>query len=259
MHCCHNIFFSLIIKLGAQNPGIECGCDTYDDYVTPASEAIYIQQSYNIQVASSKSGKYRVEVSDAQYPNIVHLSVYYGNIVILSLSTRATGWGFSPDEDRFVMHGFDIHNKHWYILYNLNPDPSIEGEQAESKVNPGSSDVSSARLRFSPHGKYLLYGAIGNMGNLVLYIHNAVTGNEVYHPTAPIFICTDLPVFSLTTMNQTQNGTWKLSIDEKIITTDNGYPETIVHLTEDEFVLKEDMIDSQGNPYSTSNKINSKI
>ncbi|KYK23510.1 hypothetical protein AYK24_07395 [Thermoplasmatales archaeon SG8-52-4] len=174
------------IQSNGQSPGIECGCDNYGDYVAPASEAIYIQQSYNVQVASSKNGKYRVEVSDAQYPNIVNLRVFYGNIELLNMNSRAYGWGFSPDEDRFAMHGFDTNNKHWYTLYNLNPDHTVDGEQAIEVVPSTPTDVSSARLRFSPHGKYLLYGAIGNMGNLVLYIHNAISGDVVYHPTALI-------------------------------------------------------------------------
>ncbi len=178
--------FCLSYPLQGQNPGVECGCDTYDDYKPPASKSIYIEQGITVMEAQSKNGKYQVVVADAMPPNLVNITISHNNKSILNVSSTAIGWGFSPDEDRFVMHGFDIHNKHWYILYNLDPDPSVEGEQAVEVVNMGSSEVSSARLRFSPHGKYLLYGAIGNMGNLVLYIHDAVTGTEVYHPTALI-------------------------------------------------------------------------
>ena len=178
------LFFNF--QLSGQSPGIECGCENYGNYVAAASEAIYIQGTLKTQPTSSKNGKYLVAVTDAQYPNIVHLTVSLGNTIILSESSRAIGWGFSPDEDRFVMYGFDIHNKYWYILYNLNPDPSIEGEQAVEKVNMGSSDVSSASLLFSPHGRYLLYAAIWNQGNLVMYIHNAKTGEVVYNPVSLI-------------------------------------------------------------------------
>ncbi|HHJ09843.1 MAG TPA: hypothetical protein ENK25_03010 [Bacteroidetes bacterium] len=70
--------------------------------------------------------------------------------------------------------------------------------------------------------------------------------------TGAVMTFKDDGTYTLTAMNQTQKGTWKLSTDEKIITIDNGDPETIVTLTDTEFVLKEDMTDSHGNPYSTS-------
>ena len=70
--------------------------------------------------------------------------------------------------------------------------------------------------------------------------------------TGAVMTFKDDGTYTLTAMNQTKNGTWKLSTDEKIITIDDGDPETIVNLTENEFVLKEDMTDSHGNPYTTS-------
>ena len=70
--------------------------------------------------------------------------------------------------------------------------------------------------------------------------------------TGAVMTFKDDGTYTLTALNQTQDGTWKLSTDEKIITIDNGDPETIVTLTDTEFVIKEDMTDNHGNPYTTS-------
>ncbi len=159
----------------AQSPGIECGCEKYDQYKTPASKNMSA-----VQESASKNGKYQVTVTDAASSDIVNITIFYNGKVILNVSSTATAWGFSPDEDKFVMHGFDEHNWHWCTLYNLNPNPTREGEDAEEFQVIRPVEVSSARIRFSPHGKYLLYAAIGNSGNLLLNIFNTTNGDLVY-------------------------------------------------------------------------------
>lgn len=70
--------------------------------------------------------------------------------------------------------------------------------------------------------------------------------------TGAVMTFKDDGTYSLTALSQTQNGVWKLSSDEKTITIDDEDPETIVTLTDTEFVLKEDFVDNYGNNYSTS-------
>ena len=161
--------------MDAQTPGVECGCDTVGPYVAPYSKAIKVEDGESYQEGTSPGGKYTVEANPAQYPNIVHLNIKSGSQSILSISSRATGWGFSPDGDGFVMHGMTTGEQHWVMLYNLDPDPSVTGEDAELIQHTGPSFVSSASLRFSPHGKYLLYAALGHSGAIMLYIYDTKT------------------------------------------------------------------------------------
>ncbi len=101
------LILSVSFLNGQPRPGIECGCDKYDDYVEPASKAIKVEQGTTVQEVSSSKGKYTVEVVDAIPPNVVNITIFLEGRMIFNESNLATGWGFSPDEDRFVMHGLD--------------------------------------------------------------------------------------------------------------------------------------------------------
>ena len=119
-------------ELFSQRPGIECSCDKYDDYVSPKkSKGILVEQGGTVQEGSSKEGKYTVQAVDAIPPNTVVLNILYEGKSIYNEPSSAVGWGFSPDEDHFVMHGYDANGKHWCTLFNLDPDPGAEGENAE--------------------------------------------------------------------------------------------------------------------------------
>ncbi len=169
--CTQNIY--------AQTPGVECGCDTIGPYVAPYSKAIKVEDGPSLQEGTSPGGKYTLEATPATYPNIVHLNIKCGSNSILSITSRATGWGFSPDGDRFVMHGMTTDGgKHWFMLYNLDPDPSVSGEDADLVKHSPGSFVTSASLRFSPHGKYLLYAALGHQNELILYVYDTKTGES---------------------------------------------------------------------------------
>jgi len=111
----------------------------------------------------------------------VNISIYYKGIMIYNVVNRSTGWGFSPDEDKFAMHGLDQFGKHWCTLLNLNPDDSREGEWAADYDVVTSSDMSSVSIRFSPHGKYLLYaGVSGATGDLFLRVFDTKNGSIAY-------------------------------------------------------------------------------
>jgi Tol biopolymer transport system component len=162
----------------AQTPGVECGCDTVGPYVAPYSKAIKVEDGPSYKEGTSPGGKYTVEATPVQPPNIVHLNLRCGSNTILSINSRATGWGFSPDGDRFVMHGLTTGEQHWIMLYNLNPNPSATGENADLVRQTAPTFVTSASVRFSPHGKYLLYAGLSNSGSLMLYVLDTETGEE---------------------------------------------------------------------------------
>lgn len=180
------IWFALLIagagvqELYAQTPGVECGCDTVGPYVAPYSKAVMVEDGGSLQEGGSPGGTYTLEASTAQYPNIVHLEIKCGSSTILSQSSRAIGWGFSPDGHRFVMHGMTTGGQHWIMLYNLNPDPTVTGEDAELVRQTSPTFLTSASVRFSPHGKYLLYAGLGNSGSLMLYVFDTEIEREAY-------------------------------------------------------------------------------
>jgi len=174
------LLFIGIMTFG-QRPGIECGCTKFDNYVEPSSKSILVEQGTTVQEGYSSKKKYFVVVEDAIPPNIVNISVLYNNKVIFNESNRATGWGFSPDEDKFVMHGLAQDGKHWCRLVNLDPDPTRDGEQGVLFNVIPPMWVSSSSIRFSPNGKYLLYAAItGSNQGLFLNVFDASNGQVVY-------------------------------------------------------------------------------
>ena len=167
-------------KFYAQTPGVECGCDTIGSYVAPASKAIKVEEGASLQEGTSPSGKYTLEAQSATYPNLSNVTIRYESNTILSVTSRAAGWGFSPDDDKFVMHGMTTGGQHWVALYDLNPDPSVTGEDAELVKQTTPTFLTSASVRFSPHGKYLLYAGLGNSSALMLYVYDTNTGDVAH-------------------------------------------------------------------------------
>ncbi len=175
------ITLPVMLSWGQERPGIECGCTTYDKYMEPASKAPSVKQGATPETGYSSENKYVIEAVDAMPPNVSNITIYYQGTLIFNESSTATGWGFSPDEDRFLMHGRDQFGSHWCLLANLDPDPSVEGEWSTQKMVVEPTNVSSEAIRFSPHGKYLLYAAIsGTTSGLLLNIFDTKTFDLVY-------------------------------------------------------------------------------
>lgn len=195
---CLLLFFLLIMNLlnisGQQErPGIECGCEKYGKYVEPASKGIVVQQGSAVQEGYSSKKKYTLEVEDATAPNEINITIYYKGILIFNESHSATNWGFSPDEDKFALYGLDQYGDPWCRLADLDPDPSREAEWTESYFLVSPSNFSSVSIRFSPHGKYLLFAAISvSSGDLFLRVFDTKTGAIAYDGSTSAII--GLPV-----------------------------------------------------------------
>ncbi len=169
--------FEIITLSQDGRPGIECGCNDYGRYVEPSSKVILVEDGGSVQEGRSGKGKYTVEVTPAPLDNR-HIYIYYNGVSIFDEVTSATEWGFSPDEDRFVMHG-QSNGSHWCRMIDLSP-ASTNG------TTPIPHDLISSNsfqpdIRFSPHGKYLLYAAITYQNFLSLYIFDCKTGDQVYY------------------------------------------------------------------------------
>lgn len=172
----------------SQSPLVECNCHLTGSYNPPSSKAILVEGGDNYQEGSSPNGIYTLTAEDGFNPGDSHIEIKRGNQTILSVTSSATGWGFSPNDHAFVMHGFTNGGQHLIWLYDLNPDPTVSGEDAVEVLSTIPTTLSSASLRFSPHGKYLLYAGLGNERTLMLHIYDTKTGDAVYSETggAPI-------------------------------------------------------------------------
>lgn len=126
----------------------------------------------------SSEMKYTLRISGVQPDNTKILSIYYEGIMIFNESSSATDWGFSPDEDRFVMHGTSS-GFHWCTLVDLKP--SSVGEPPVKYQLISSSNSYEPAIRFSPNGKYILYATISYQDKLLLNIFDSKTGASVYN------------------------------------------------------------------------------
>ena len=180
------LFFAASSAIGQERPGIECGCNKYEDYVPPACKNLLVEEGevFKEGFSAKTNPRYRLFFEPAAPPNLVHLSVFKDEDLIYDVINMAVGWGFSPDQDRFAMYGTDQSGNHWCSLMDLNPDPSQEGEWASNILDYSQGNVSSANICFSPHGKYLVYAAINaTTGGLNLKVFDTNVGSEVYQFT----------------------------------------------------------------------------
>ncbi|MBN1132452.1 MAG: choice-of-anchor D domain-containing protein [Bacteroidales bacterium] len=231
------IFFSLIMysfllsrgNLSAQDPrpGIECGCETYGQYVKPAITAPKLGGYENVIPRLSPSGKYEVFYGAVTQIQVsLTIRIKENNAVIYSEVLRAIDWGFSPDENYFVIEVSGDATEDWatghgLILLELDPDKSAEGEEARTVLSvPTGTAAYLPEVQFSPHGNYLL--------------HAYLTGQD--HLYLQVYRCADsLPVFSsvgsfATAIMKGGDAGWGFSPDKKdatfvlsYLTDDNTY------------------------------------
>jgi chitodextrinase len=186
----YSLFIFISVHLAqAQDPRpkIECGCTKYGDYTLPAVKALLVEESEIIKegYSSEEDPEYIVSQESAAPPNLVTLSICRGDALIFTQTNTAIGWGFSPDQDRFIMHGFTSDRKFWWTLVNLDPDPSVEGEPVVV-YDPiiTSLKTSSANLAFSPHGKYIVTASILELeGRLLIDVYRTKDREKVYSYT----------------------------------------------------------------------------
>ena len=164
-------------------PGIECGCSATGNYVAPTSKDM---QSAN--ESASTSGKYQV---DSATPGSIIVS-HNGHPILnffAGPSMPTLYWGFGANEDSFVIHGLSaLDQKHYVWLYNLDPDPALESEDAQPVGNWLALWVNSSVIRFSPHGRYLLYAAELANGAFFLRVHDTRTGAEYAFDTMTMYL-----------------------------------------------------------------------
>ena len=90
----------------ADRPGVDCGCYTTGLYINPDKGKGLYKKILSVDEGSSKSGKYTY--TTANIGGIFVLNVFTeGGTELVDIHFIPYGnvfWGFSPDEDRFVIH-----------------------------------------------------------------------------------------------------------------------------------------------------------
>ena len=165
-------FANVVVTIPPSTPPACCT----GDYVNPA-EGIPIGNTQGM----SPSGKYKVETEAAPLglASLTVKRVSDGHIVLANI--QAASWGFSPDDDRFVAHWLDLSagfgSIHQVGLYDLT--------RATPLVWSSSDSTHTARIQFSPSGRYLFYTDIVGGGQTQLTIVEAQTGTKRFTTSIP--------------------------------------------------------------------------
>ncbi len=147
----------------------ECGCPAVGDYVAPASTTPKINSD-----GTSPGGRYVVSASGSSQINLTVRRVSTNAVVYSSTLPGSSAWGFSPDQDRFVYH-YVTGSVHNYVLIDLT---RTTGQQVASGAVAMWSGApgGTARLVFSPRGKYLMHAVRTGATAVSMRVVNATTG-----------------------------------------------------------------------------------
>ena len=165
----------LVLPAGAAQAGVDCGCATTGDYVSPI-EPVGLTDSVS---GGSPNGKYALAAVDGA--GSIHITIDRvsppGQVLSIDVPP-GSGWGFSPDDDRFSYHYLtgSIETVRLFDLTATHPATWIW----EGGANPVASETV-----FSPHGVSALYVAIDDHQQSFLTLVDAHTG-AVSYQASPI-------------------------------------------------------------------------
>jgi hypothetical protein len=147
--------------------GSDCGCKTIGPFVNP-------NKGFPPTVKpdfTSPKGKYKLTVTGAGPYNLT-VKLASNSSTVYQTSVPEGGWGFSPDDDRFVTtySNSGIENTR---MVDLTVSPARQ--VWSSAVLTGTS-----RLQFSPYGDYLMYNAITAAFHNNMSIIDTRSGRTVY-------------------------------------------------------------------------------
>ncbi len=152
------VFLSAVIGMGPSNAaetepiaGIDCGCDKTGDYSAPHRGVAPAVTLETVQEGTSPNDVYRIIVSGTTIT--IRKNVQGGEqVIVINRVTGDDGWGFSPDDHRFVYH-FISAGQQKVQLYDLRQRPGVRVKEISRTHIAGQT----SRIRFSPNGVYLLY------------------------------------------------------------------------------------------------------
>ncbi len=164
-------------------PGIDCTCSedngTYQQGAKAKQPILDCVPPINPDYCSSPNDRYRVTAAGSSQITLT-VKTSGGQTVLTTepFPFADAYWGFSPDDDRFVLHyytaqGIDavVHIR-LYNIVGVSPDTPVYTD--EFVIGHATAPL------FSPHGNYLLYVNVTGTNHTLLRAANARTGAVVY-------------------------------------------------------------------------------
>jgi len=152
-----------------------CNCTLTGNYVNPVAAADPTNDSL-----TSPHNKYTVSASQDNADQLTTLTVKNssGAVVFNQTLPISTNWGFSPDDDRFVVNFVDSENLNEVQVWDLSTSPAKQLVQT-------SILTSASRLQFSPSGRYFLNTTLVNSSTTQLQIYRVqgVTAQDLVFQT----------------------------------------------------------------------------
>jgi hypothetical protein len=163
------------------NSGADCGCTTVGSFVNPNKG---LPPTFKADLTSPK-GKYKLIVGGSG-PLTLWVKLVSNNTTVYQTNVPVgSGYGFSPDDDRFLTT-YSSSGVQMTKLVDLTTSPA--SQVWSSQVLTGSS-----RLQFSPNGDYLMYNAITAQLHTKVLIIDTRTGRTVYQNEFTFYSVPDDP------------------------------------------------------------------
>lgn len=178
--------YHLLQEVNDPVEGIDCLCTKTGDYQSPHRGTLISTKIETVEEGTSPNEVYRLVTTNGQ------ITIYEnteGGSEILNITYTQTnvGWGFSPDDHRFVFH-YIAAGKHTVELYDLRQSPAAIVKTIEKTQLSGES----SQIRFSPKGIYLFFisethnnnsavtvvDTTGNLAHSSTFTHSSGTGLE---------------------------------------------------------------------------------
>jgi len=153
---CFLLLYPVSVTAMQQEPvsGIDCACSSTGNYVAQHRGAVPEVELVTVEEGLSPNEVYRIHAASGV------INIYEnepGGELILKIEgiPESAGWGFSPDDHRFVFHYLTA-GQQTVELYDLRQRPGVLVGDISRTLLTGES----SRIRFSPKGNYLFYLAV---------------------------------------------------------------------------------------------------
>ncbi|MFO8029977.1 MAG: DUF11 domain-containing protein, partial [Cyclonatronaceae bacterium] len=143
--------YHLLQEVNDPVEGIDCLCTKTGDYQSPHRGTLIATKVETVEEGTSPNDVYRLVATSGQIT--IHENTEGGaEILNITYTQTNVGWGFSPDDHRFVFH-YIADGKHTVELYDLRQSPAAKVKTIEKTQLSGDT----SQIRFSPKGIYLFF------------------------------------------------------------------------------------------------------